>query len=189
MALNLRPSATHLCHVSQWQKGNYCGKPLSTSQERKKKISLRSPPWKANQRPQQPKRPSFDLLSYHTKIKMALLNTILFVFCLCLTSAWSFVPPQQSTMYRATTTSSSSSSSSAMKLMPSTTSFFESSFESSNNLISVATLDPTTVLSDALGGLLGSSAILAVPIVAALSVAGLIAFFIVSYANPEDEDD
>ena len=74
-------------------------------------------------------------------------------------------------------------------LMPSTTSFFESSFESSNNLISVATLDPTTVLSDALGGLLGSSAILAVPIVAALSVAGLIAFFIVSYANPEDEDD
>ena len=88
-----------------------------------------------------------------------------------------------------TTTSSSSSTSSAMKLMPSTTNFFESSFESSNNLISVATLDPTTVLSDALGGLLGSSAILAVPIVAALSVAGLIAFFIVSYANPEDEDD
>ena len=50
------------------------------------------------------------------------------------------------------------------------------------------TLDPTTVLSDALGGLLGSSAILLVPIVAALSVAGLIAFLIVSYANPEDED-
>jgi len=45
------------------------------------------------------------------------------------------------------------------------------------------------VFSDALVGLLGSSAILAVPIVAALSVAGLIAFFIVSYANPEDEDD
>ena len=60
---------------------------------------------------------------------------------------------------------------------------------SSSELVSVATLDPTTVLSDVLGGLLGSSAILAVPIIAALSVAGLIAFFIVSYANPEDEDE
>jgi len=39
-----------------------------------------------------------------------------------------------------------------------------------------------------LGGLLGSSAILAVPILAALGVAGLIAFLIVSYANPADED-
>jgi hypothetical protein len=149
----------------------------------------KSPPLSSMKSKPTPIATKAALLSYHTKIKMALLNTILFVFCLCLTSAWSFVPPQQSTMYRATTTSSSSSSSSAMKLMPSTTSFFESSFESSNNLISVATLDPTTVLSDALGGLLGSSAILAVPIVAALSVAGLIAFFIVSYANPEDEDD
>ena len=63
------------------------------------------------------------------------------------------------------------------------------SSSSSSELVSVATLDPTTVLSDVLGGLLGSSAILAVPIIAALSVAGLIAFFIVSYANPEDEDD
>ena len=82
-----------------------------------------------------------------------------------------------------------------MKLAPttaveSTTQFFDTtSSSSSTELLSVATLDPTTVLSDALGGLLGSSAILAVPIVAALSVAGLIAFFIVSYANPEDEDD
>jgi len=57
-----------------------------------------------------------------------LLNRIIFVFfCLCLTSAWAFVPPQQSTMYRTTTTSSSSE----MKLMPSTN-LFESSFETSN---------------------------------------------------------
>ena len=79
-----------------------------------------------------------------------------------------------------------------MNLMPTNYEALTSttSFESSptNNLVSVATLDPTTALNDALGGLLGSSAILAVPIVAALSVAGLIAFFIVSYANPEDED-
>ena len=63
-----------------------------------------------------------------------------------------------------------------------------SSIESSSNIQSVATLDPTTVLSDTLGGVLGSSLILAVPIVAALLVAGLIAFFIVNYANPADED-
>ena len=55
--------------------------------------------------------------------------------------------------------------------------------------ISAATLDPTTVLSDLLAGLIGTPAILLVPIVAALSVAGVIAFFIVSYANPEVEDD
>eukprot|EP00986_Skeletonema_menzelii_P001197 scaffold312_cov145-Skeletonema_menzelii.AAC.13 len=92
--------------------------------------------------------------------------------------------------------SSSRTSSSSIQLSPitttveSTTQFFDtSSSSSSTELLSVATLDPTTVLSDALGGLLGSSLILAVPIVAALSVAGLIAFFIVSYANPEDEDD
>eukprot|EP00578_Thalassiosira_sp_NH16_P012588 CAMPEP_0181105842 /NCGR_PEP_ID=MMETSP1071-20121207/16207_1 /TAXON_ID=35127 /ORGANISM="Thalassiosira sp., Strain NH16" /LENGTH=120 /DNA_ID=CAMNT_0023189195 /DNA_START=142 /DNA_END=504 /DNA_ORIENTATION=- len=61
--------------------------------------------------------------------------------------------------------------------------------ESSSSLLSLATLDPTTMLSDVLGGLLGSSAILAVPIIAALGIAGLIAFLIVSYANPADEDD
>jgi hypothetical protein len=55
--------------------------------------------------------------------------------------------------------------------------------------VSAATLDPTTVLSDLLGGLLGTPAILLIPIVAALGVASLIAFFIVSYANPEVEDD
>ena len=64
----------------------------------------------------------------------------------------------------------------------------DSAVNASPNLLAVATLDPTTALSDALGGLLGSSLILAVPIVAALAVAGLIAFFIVSYANPADED-
>jgi len=53
----------------------------------------------------------------------------------------------------------------------------------------LATLDPTTILSDVLGGLIGGPAILLVPIIAALSIAGVIAFLIVSYANPADEDD
>ena len=61
--------------------------------------------------------------------------------------------------------------------------------ESVDLLLSAATLDPTTALSDLLGGLLGSPAILLVPVVAALGVASLIAFFIISYANPEVEDD
>ena len=61
--------------------------------------------------------------------------------------------------------------------------------ESSSTVLSVATLDPSTILSNVLGGLIGGPAILAVPIVAALSVAALIAFLIISYANPADEDD
>eukprot|EP00574_Skeletonema_japonicum_P011141 CAMPEP_0201732502 /NCGR_PEP_ID=MMETSP0593-20130828/28983_1 /ASSEMBLY_ACC=CAM_ASM_000672 /TAXON_ID=267983 /ORGANISM="Skeletonema japonicum, Strain CCMP2506" /LENGTH=81 /DNA_ID=CAMNT_0048225475 /DNA_START=30 /DNA_END=271 /DNA_ORIENTATION=+ len=74
------------------------------------------------------------------------------------------------------------SSSSSVQLMPTESTTLFDNAQSSSELLSVATLDPTTVLSDVLGGLLGSSAILAVPIVAALSVAGLIAFLIVSYA-------
>lgn len=53
----------------------------------------------------------------------------------------------------------------------------------------VAALDPTSVLSDILGVLLGSYAILAVPIIAGLGVVAIIALVIVNYANPADEDD
>ncbi|KAL3923627.1 MAG: hypothetical protein SGILL_001551 [Bacillariaceae sp.] len=60
---------------------------------------------------------------------------------------------------------------------------------SSSMDLSAATLDPTTILSDVLSGVLGTPIILAVPIVAALGVASLIAWFIVSYANPEVDDD
>lgn len=55
--------------------------------------------------------------------------------------------------------------------------------------VSAITLDPTTVFSDLLAGLIGTPAILLVPILAALGVASLIAWLIVSYANPEVEDD
>ena len=111
-------------------------------------------------------------------------NRLLLVICLCLaTAAQAFIAPTHST-----TTHSPRTSSIQLTPTPLDTPLLDTT-QSSSELLSVATLDPTTVLSDALGGLLGSSAILAVPIVAALSVAGLIAFFIVSYANPEDEDD
>ena len=66
---------------------------------------------------------------------------------------------------------------------------YSSSLSSSSDLLlSLATLDPTTMLSDVLGGLLGSSAILAVPIIAALTIVAIIAALIVGYANPADED-
>ncbi len=52
----------------------------------------------------------------------------------------------------------------------------------------VSTVDPTTALSDVLGDLVQSPAVLAVPILAAVSVAALLVWFIISYANPEDED-
>lgn len=52
-----------------------------------------------------------------------------------------------------------------------------------------ASIDPTTVLTDAFSGLLGSPLILAVPIVAAILLATLIAFGITSYASPAEPDD
>lgn len=65
-----------------------------------------------------------------------------------------------------------------------------SDFVSTSSSLDLAalTLDPTTVLSDIVSTMIGTPIILAVPILAAFAVAGLIAFFIVSYANPEVED-
>lgn len=64
-----------------------------------------------------------------------------------------------------------------------------SAVESSTTSISATTLDPTTLLSDLLGGFVSSNLILAVPIVAALAIASLVAFGIVSYANPAEPDE
>eukprot|EP00537_Pseudo-nitzschia_pungens_P013876 CAMPEP_0172395712 /NCGR_PEP_ID=MMETSP1061-20121228/21311_1 /TAXON_ID=37318 /ORGANISM="Pseudo-nitzschia pungens, Strain cf. pungens" /LENGTH=93 /DNA_ID=CAMNT_0013127381 /DNA_START=190 /DNA_END=471 /DNA_ORIENTATION=+ len=63
------------------------------------------------------------------------------------------------------------------------------SMSSSSMELSAATLDPTTILSDVLGLFIGTPIILLVPILAALGVAGVLAWGIVSYANPEVEDD
>jgi len=61
---------------------------------------------------------------------------------------------------------------------------------SSTTHLAAATLDPTTLLGDLLGGLIGTPGlILAVPILAAIGVASLIAFAIVSYASPAELDD
>ena len=60
---------------------------------------------------------------------------------------------------------------------------------SSSMELSASTLDPTTILSDVFGVLIGTPVILLVPIFAALAVAGVLVWGIVSYANPEVEDD
>jgi hypothetical protein len=62
-------------------------------------------------------------------------------------------------------------------------------FESSSLVSSMASLDPVQLLSDALVGFIKSPAILLVPIGAAFGLASLVAFLIVSYSNPEVEDD
>lgn len=104
-------------------------------------------------------------------------------------SALAFSPTQTSKLLASTRSPSTCIAGHCpQQLMMAPSDILTSSIDSSSNIDSVATLDPTTALSDALGGVLGSSLILAVPVVAALSVAGLIAFFIVSYANPADED-
>ena len=73
-----------------------------------------------------------------------------------------------------------------------TSSAIEESCSSSSSLhlsAAVATVDPTTFLQDLLGGVLGTPLILAIPIVAALGVASLIAFLIVAYATPAESED
>jgi hypothetical protein len=61
----------------------------------------------------------------------------------------------------------------------------------SSTALSAATIDPTTILTDIFGAFLNTPLILAVPIFAALAVASLLAYGVVSYANPvePDEDD
>ena len=61
-------------------------------------------------------------------------------------------------------------------------------FDTNGILLSAEPIDPAAAIGQALGGLINSPAILAVPILAAVGVASLIAFLIVSYANPADPD-
>jgi len=59
---------------------------------------------------------------------------------------------------------------------------------STTNHLAVVTIDPATALSQGLSGVLGSPIILLVPIFVGASVAAVIAYFIVWYANPTDPD-
>jgi hypothetical protein len=54
--------------------------------------------------------------------------------------------------------------------------------------LAAMTLDPATFFSDILSAFLNTPIILAVPIVAALGVSGLLAWLIVSYANPVEDN-
>jgi hypothetical protein len=116
-------------------------------------------------------------------VSLALLSTVVEAFA---PTPWpvsrSTTTTSASSLTRKTGSHSSSSSSSTQReaFLPSSSSSLE---------VAASTFDPAAALSDVLGGFLGSPAVLAVPILAALSVAGLVAFFIVSYANPEVEDD
>ena len=61
--------------------------------------------------------------------------------------------------------------------------------ETSSLTVGATTVDPTSFLTDLFGNVLGTPLILAIPILAALGVAGLVVFFIVSYANPAEPDE
>jgi len=90
---------------------------------------------------------------------------------------------------RATTTLPRESRTKIDTLLASSVSDFPLPLSSSSMELSAATLDPTTFLSDVLGVVIGTPIILAVPILLALGVAGILVFALVSYANPEVEDD
>ena len=79
------------------------------------------------------------------------------------------------------------SSNSALDMSPSAFAF--EPILSNSNTIAASTIDPTTVLSQVLSGLINTPIILAVPILAAVAVASLVAWLIVAYANPADPDE
>jgi len=84
------------------------------------------------------------------------------------------------------TTTTGCSSLSCLNALPPTSTLFESS---TSQLQAAATVDPAAALSNILGNFLNSPAILAIPILAALGVASLIAFLIYAYAQPAVDDD
>ena len=107
----------------------------------------------------------------HTFLCMAML-----LVALC--NVESFVIPRQ--VCSTPMATSSSLPTTKLAMMPETT---------TSLTLAVDTVDPTNFLTDVFGSLLGTPAILAIPIVAALGVAGLVVFLIVSYANPAESDD
>ena len=113
--------------------------------------------------------------------------TLLLAFVLAtVAQVGAFVVPasQVATLSAATTTTTMTKTVTvAPMMMP------EASATSSSMNVAVDTVDPTNFLTDVLGGVLGTPLILAIPIVAALGVAGLVVFLIVSYANPAEDDD
>jgi hypothetical protein len=78
-----------------------------------------------------------------------------------------------------------------INMMMETSSQIQSSetLASSTFEIAAGTIDPTTALAQVLAGLLGSPIILLVPVLAAVSVAALLAWGIFSYASPADPDE
>ena len=68
--------------------------------------------------------------------------------------------------------------------IPSSETLASSTFE-----LAAGTIDPTTALAQVLAGLLGSPIILLVPVLAAVSVAALLAWGVFSYASPADPDE
>lgn len=88
------------------------------------------------------------------------------------------------TMKHTNTRSVSATSLNAFPVDPTMT----ASISSSDMLLSATTLDPTTFFQNFLSLFLNTPIILAVPIVAALGVAGTLAWLIVSYANPQEDN-
>jgi hypothetical protein len=85
---------------------------------------------------------------------------------------------------------SSSSTTTTTSAVSSTTSLnaFPGVDQGSDMLLSATTLDPTTFFSNVLGLFLNTPIILAVPIVVGVAVAGTLAWLIVAYASPAEDN-
>mmetsp|Transcript_15337 Transcript_15337/g.33362 ORF Transcript_15337/g.33362 Transcript_15337/m.33362 type:complete len:124 (-) Transcript_15337:273-644(-) len=110
------------------------------------------------------------------------------VFAIVITAASAFVQPSTSVL-PGSSIGSTCTRPTCTSAVPSSDLLADAANTIPSTVISAGTVDPTSLLSGILGGLLGSPAILLVPILAAVSVASVVAFFIVWYANPADEDE
>jgi hypothetical protein len=115
-----------------------------------------------------------------TTVSPAMFLRRVFLSVLCLAMAVQAFVPSHQRAFVASPPSSKMATSSCLSATP---------FTDASVHVSAATLDPTTMLSDLFSGILGSPIILAIPILAALSVAGIVVYGIVSYASPTEPDD
>jgi hypothetical protein len=119
---------------------------------------------------------------------------------LTVTRKWSpkrLVGPKTSSWLPATTTTTTTTTTTLFSVLDESAALLVSSLGQARPetavqvtaLVASSTLDPTTALSDVLAGVIGTPMILAIPILAAVGLGSLIAFLIVSYANPVEPND
>lgn len=125
-------------------------------------------------------------MNQYTACRLALLLAVLFPSV----AAWTATIPNQSTLFLHSVAKPAATAVFPFHTMESPMTVSDAPVLASSSMeLSAVTLDPATFLTDIFGGLINTPIILAVPIVAALAVSGLIAYFLVQSSVPYEDDD